>query len=175
MWSVLAGRFKGPSRTVSTWAAGSSLTSSSAALLSGITIPCIWCCCAGAQVTSASASTKMAANVLMGPATTETTTGGRDKLRSPDLVPGRKNSQYFTQSLPHPLQFAGLARGKRQHRLRFIGSPGFHAKLLPRAGNGKAILIEQLADVQHVIHVPPPVHPLAGAALGRPQLWEFRF
>ena len=49
------------------------------------------------------------------------------------------------------------------------------AQRLARPGNGEALFVEQALDDEHLLHVLPPVQPLAGACPARPQRREFRF
>src|SRR5260221_3355735 len=49
------------------------------------------------------------------------------------------------------------------------------AQLLARTGNGKALIVQEVLDAKHAFHVNSTVHSLAGTALGRLKLGEFRF
>ena len=47
--------------------------------------------------------------------------------------------------------------------------------MLPRAGNGESLLVQQLLDPQYAFDVLTAIHALAGAALHRLELGKFGF
>src|SRR6185437_3618161 len=87
---------------------------------------------------------------------------------------GGENAEDIAQALAHPLKLAGVASGERQGGLVAGRDTSFVAQVLAGTSNGEALLVKQLANPQGTVHVAAAIHALAGAALGGPELGEFR-
>jgi hypothetical protein len=87
-------------------------------------------------------------------------------------APCGKQVQDLAQALANALHLSGRLRGEWNRGLPFIGFR-LGAKLLARAHDGEALLVEQLLDVCDAFYVASAVHTLAGAALYGFELREF--
>src|SRR5215475_3197786 len=90
------------------------------------------------------------------------------------LAARREDRQNFLQPLTDVLQIGRRVGWKGQRHLGFVGF-AFITQLLPSAGDGVSLFIEQTLDTHHAFHIALAVHALSGAALNALELRKFGF